>query len=70
MCLLGRQADPEVYPRPDGTVYVCGESEMVVVPDDPLSIKPRPDAVARLQARLVCLTDYPDKLTLCKAMPA
>lgn len=24
--------DPEVYPRPDGTVYVCGEGQDVPLP--------------------------------------
>jgi glycine/D-amino acid oxidase-like deaminating enzyme len=33
--------DPEVYPRPDNTVYVCGMAEKVVLPDDPNEIQPR-----------------------------
>ena len=31
---------PEVYPRPDGTVYVCGMSSRESLPEDPLTIKP------------------------------
>ena len=42
-------ADPEVYPRPDGTVYICGEAETVDVPDDPADIQPRKAAVKALQ---------------------
>lgn len=46
---VGKKSDPEVYPRPDGTVYICGESEYVDVPDDPATIGPREDAIANLQ---------------------
>jgi len=31
--------DIQVYPRPDGTVYVCGQGSKPVLPDDPASIK-------------------------------
>ncbi|KAK9844748.1 hypothetical protein WJX74_006279 [Apatococcus lobatus] len=43
-------AEPELYPRPDGSVYICGESDSVGVPDDPLSIQPREDACDNLEA--------------------
>jgi hypothetical protein len=42
-------ADPEVYPRPDGSVYICGEAESVEVPEDPATIRPRASATASLQ---------------------
>ena len=42
-------ADPELYPRPDGTVYICGEAETVDVPDNPADIEPRKSAVQALQ---------------------
>ena len=32
--------DPEIYPVPDGTVYVCGEVDYVELPDNPLQISP------------------------------
>jgi len=32
---LKKLKDPEIYPREDGTVYVCGESDNVPLPDDP-----------------------------------
>ncbi|KAK9863165.1 hypothetical protein WJX84_002101 [Apatococcus fuscideae] len=44
------QAEPELYPRPDGSVYICGESDSVGVPDDPLTIQPREDACDKLEA--------------------
>ena len=31
----GRRHDPEVYPRPDGTVYVCGEPGHPALPATP-----------------------------------
>lgn len=31
-------------------VYICGESDSVSLPDDPLSIKPRASAMKSLQA--------------------
>ena len=45
----GGNAEPELYPRPDGSVYICGESDSVGVPDDPLSIQPREDACDNLE---------------------
>ena len=47
-------ADPEVYPRPDGTVYICGEAETVDVPEDPAEIQPRKAAVKALQVGRQC----------------
>ena len=47
----GGQAEPELYSRPDGTMYVCGESDSVGVPDDPLSIQPREGACDKLEVR-------------------
>lgn len=35
---------PEVYPRPDGTVYLCGLSEDAPVPEQPQDVTPHPDA--------------------------
>jgi hypothetical protein len=33
-----KMKDPEIYPREDGTVYVCGESDNVPLPDDPADV--------------------------------
>ncbi len=32
--------DPELYPRPDDTVYMCGNSDNVPLPSDPADITP------------------------------
>jgi glycine/D-amino acid oxidase-like deaminating enzyme len=41
---------PEVFPRPDGTTYVCGLSSQQALPDDPARVMPDPDARDALQA--------------------
>ena len=33
-------------------VYICGESDSVSLPDDPVSIQPRPGAMKSLQVKL------------------
>lgn len=38
----GASAEPEVYPRPDGDVYVCGEPEAVPIPEDPAQVEVDP----------------------------
>jgi len=45
----GDSHSPEVFPRPDGTVYVCGLSGEMALPVDPAGVVPEPDAAARLQ---------------------
>mmetsp|Transcript_17813 Transcript_17813/g.27708 ORF Transcript_17813/g.27708 Transcript_17813/m.27708 type:complete len:382 (-) Transcript_17813:136-1281(-) len=41
--------DPEVYPRPDGDVYVCGYPDSpVIIQEEPGSVQVRPEAVDRL----------------------
>lgn len=46
----GEQLEPEVYPRPDGEVYLCGLSDSTTLPERPEWVQPRPDAGAILQA--------------------
>jgi glycine/D-amino acid oxidase-like deaminating enzyme len=41
---------PEVFPRPDGTTYVCGLSSTAPVPVDPAAVEPDPGAPERLRA--------------------
>ena len=41
---------PEVFPRPDGTTYVCAISSECPVPLDPRDVTPEPGAIERLQA--------------------
>lgn len=45
----GRTNSPEIYPRPDGTVYICGEGDSLPLPDDAAQIEPTPAAVDVLQ---------------------
>lgn len=41
---------PEVFPRPDGTTYVCGLSSQQALPNDPAEVTPDPGAQDVLQA--------------------
>jgi glycine/D-amino acid oxidase-like deaminating enzyme len=43
-------ASPEVFPRPDGTAYVCAISSDSPLPDDPAAVAPDPGALERLEA--------------------
>ena len=40
--------ESEIYPRPDGTVYICGESDGAALPEDPGQVNPRLDACQSL----------------------
>lgn len=40
---------PEVFPRPDGTTYVCGISSESLVPEDAADVVPDPESMARLE---------------------
>ena len=42
--------EPEIYPRPDGTVYVCGEGDDEPLPDDPKDVAVRPGACEKLHS--------------------
>lgn len=46
----GASASPEVFPRPDGTTYVCGVSSEEPLPVDPAEVAPDPGAIERLEA--------------------
>jgi glycine/D-amino acid oxidase-like deaminating enzyme len=41
---------PEVFPRPDGTTYVCGLSSEAPLPKSPAEVVPDPGACERLRA--------------------
>ena len=45
----GKRENHEVYPRPDGDVYTCGESDDHPLPDDPNDIQPNPAAAKKLK---------------------
>ena len=40
---------PELFPRPDGTTYVCAISSESPLPINPADVSPDPGAIARLQ---------------------
>ncbi|KAG8696924.1 hypothetical protein FRC08_006839 [Ceratobasidium sp. 394] len=48
-----RNMEPEIYPRPDGTVYLCGAGgdpeDGTALPDRADEVHPAPDAIQRLK---------------------
>ncbi len=54
----GAVSSPEVFPRPDGTTYVCAISSESPLPLDPASVVPDPGAIERLEA--ICRVMSPD----------
>jgi glycine/D-amino acid oxidase-like deaminating enzyme len=46
----GARSSPEVFPRADGTIYVCAISSDSPVPLDPAEVAPDPGAIERLEA--------------------
>ena len=46
----GEMLSPEVFPRDDGTTYVCGLSGEDPVPADPADVTPDAEAIERLRA--------------------
>ena len=47
---------PELFPRPDGTTYVCGISSQEPLPIDPAEVAPEPGAIECLQAMCVAIS--------------
>jgi len=45
----GAPMNPEVFPRPDGEVYLCGLSDDLPLPDDPSDVSADPQATATLR---------------------
>jgi len=46
----GARHAPEIYPRPDGTAWVCAISSTSPLPVDPAEVAPDPGAMERLEA--------------------
>ena len=46
----GRKVEPEIYPRPDGKVYICGEPQSVPLPEDPEQVTVDLNICRRLQS--------------------
>jgi glycine/D-amino acid oxidase-like deaminating enzyme len=44
----GRALEPEIFPRPDGEVYVCGMADPAPLPDSPEAVSVNDDACAAL----------------------
>ena len=53
----GAMLTPELFPRTDGTTYVCAISSEEPLPADPARVVPDPGAIARLEA--MCRTMSP-----------
>jgi len=43
------QCEIEIYPRPDGTIYICGESDDVILPEDFSQIIPKSQSCQKLK---------------------
>src|SRR4051812_963232 len=46
---MGASSSPEVFPRADGTTYVCAISSESPLPVDPAAVMPDPGTAERLQ---------------------
>jgi glycine/D-amino acid oxidase-like deaminating enzyme len=46
----GAELTPEIFPRADGTTYVCAISSETPLPIDPAQVAPDPGAIERLEA--------------------
>src|SRR5205823_12848194 len=46
----GAVLSPELFPRADGTTYICGISSQEPLPIDPAEVAPEPGAIERLEA--------------------
>jgi glycine/D-amino acid oxidase-like deaminating enzyme len=51
----GELLSPEVYPRPDGTIYVCGLSSQQALPADPESVVADRERIQRLRAAAIAI---------------
>jgi glycine/D-amino acid oxidase-like deaminating enzyme len=54
----GARVSPEIYPRPDGEVYVCGLSDDQPLPEDPRGVLTHSEASARLQRMAATLSSH------------
>jgi glycine/D-amino acid oxidase-like deaminating enzyme len=54
--LIGTVLNPEVFPRADGTTYVCAISSDMPLPIDPARVAPDPGAIERLEAMCASLS--------------
>ena len=52
----GDVLSPELFPRTDGTTYVCGISGQEPLPIDPADVTPEPGAIERLEAMCAAIS--------------
>ena len=52
----GAALSPEIFPRADGTTYVCAISSETPLPIDPAQVAPDPGAIERLEAMCASLS--------------
>lgn len=53
----GETHDPEVYPRPDGTVYMCGYSDFITLPETADLVIPKEESVKSLHHMAGTISD-------------
>jgi hypothetical protein len=51
-------AAPEFYPRPDGTLYACGEGDAAPLPASAADVAPDPAAIAHLRAAAAAVAPH------------
>ncbi|KAJ9097222.1 hypothetical protein QFC21_004891 [Naganishia friedmannii] len=56
----GSSAEPEVYCRPDGTAYICGQSDNEPLPATTADVTPSPAAITTLHAQARTLSPHLD----------
>ena len=66
----GEQLSPELFPRPDGEVYLCGLPEQSPVPGSPQQVQSDPDSGARLMEIAGALSSHladlqPERIQAC-----
>ncbi|KAJ9102641.1 hypothetical protein QFC19_004750 [Naganishia cerealis] len=56
----GSNAEPEVYCRPDGTAYICGQTDNEPLPATTADVTPSPAAITTLHAQARTLSPHLD----------
>jgi glycine/D-amino acid oxidase-like deaminating enzyme len=64
---IGAETAPEVFPRSDGTTYVCAISSCTPVPLDPGAVGPDAGAIERLQSICERLSPHLNKTNVISA---
>jgi glycine/D-amino acid oxidase-like deaminating enzyme len=59
----GSMGEPEVYPRPDGTVYICGAGDSEPLPDTAADVQVSHTAIAKLHQQAAALADFGETIS-------